>query len=146
MPDIIHRIGIQAPIKQVYEALTQPAGLAGWWTRQTKAEPKVGAILEFRFTGGGPDMKVEELIPNQRVKWNGVAGPDESVGTELTFDLKTEDGETIVLFGHRRWKEPGEFMAHCSCKWAYFLLSLKSLVEDGKGTPYPDDRAISHWG
>ena len=146
MADILHRVGIEAPPKEVYEALTRQAGLAGWWTRQTKAQPKVGAILQFRFTGGGPDMQVEELIPHQRVQWKCVAGPEEWLGTELTFDLKTEDGETVVLFGHRRWQEPGEFMAHCSCKWAYFLLSLKSLVEDGKGTPYPDDRAISHWG
>ena len=90
-------------------------------------------------------MEVKDLIPHKRVKWTCIAGPDEWIGTDLTFDLKREDGETVVFFGHRGWKEPGEFMAHCSCKWAYFMLSLKSLVEDGKGTPYPDDRAISKW-
>ncbi len=30
-------------------------------------------------------------------------------------------------------------MAHCSARWAYFLLSLKSLLETGKGTPFPED-------
>jgi hypothetical protein len=28
-------------------------------------------------------------------------------------------------------------MAHCSARWAYFLLSLKSYLETGKGTPFP---------
>ena len=43
------------------------------------------------------------------------------------------------------WKEAGEFMAHCSTKWAIFLMSLKSLVETGKGAPYPNDVQISNW-
>jgi hypothetical protein len=30
-------------------------------------------------------------------------------------------------------------MAHCSARWAYFLLSLKGYQETGKGTPFPDD-------
>jgi hypothetical protein len=34
-----------------------------------------------------------------------------------------------VLFKHQGWKEPVEFMHHCSTKWAVFLLSLKSLLE-----------------
>ena len=52
---------------------------------------------------------------------------------------------TILVFGHRNWKEPVEFMAHCSMKWAVFLLSLKALVETGKGKPAPDDLKIDNW-
>jgi uncharacterized protein YndB with AHSA1/START domain len=146
MADILHRVGVKAPKKKVYSALTQQSGLAGWWTKNTMAEPKVGAVLQFRFAGGGPDMQVKALSLNKRVKWKCVGGPAEWLGTELTFDLKKEGNQTIVLFSHRGWKKPTEFFRHCSCKWAYFLLSLKSLVEDGKGTPYPRDRAISSWG
>jgi hypothetical protein len=97
------------------------------------------------LTGGGPDIEVKELSPHKRVQWQCVAGPEEWVGTGLVFGLKTEAGETIVLFGHRGWKEPCEFLAHCSCKWAYFLLSPKSLGEEGQGTPCLDDCAISSW-
>jgi uncharacterized protein YndB with AHSA1/START domain len=146
MADILHRVGVKAPAKKVYTALTQQSGLAGWWTKNTTAEGKVGAILQFRFAGGGPDMKLKALSRNKRVKWECVGGPAEWLGTELTFDLKREGNLTIVLFSHRGWKKPTEFFRHCSCKWAYFLLSLKSLVEDGKGTPYPRDRSISNWG
>ena len=35
-------------------------------------------------------------------------------------------------------------MAHCSCKWAVFLLSLKDALETGKGRPFPDDIHIDH--
>jgi hypothetical protein len=36
-------------------------------------------------------------------------------------------------------------MHHCSTKWAIFLMSLKSLVEIGKGAPSPDDVKIDNW-
>jgi hypothetical protein len=58
----------------------------------------------------------------------------------------TQDGHyTIVLFGHKSWREAVEFTAHCSMKWATFLLSLKDLVETGKGKPAPNDIKIDNW-
>jgi hypothetical protein len=36
------------------------------------------------------------------------------------------------------WKEPVEFMHHCSTKWATFLLSLRDMVEKSKGRPLPN--------
>ena len=36
-------------------------------------------------------------------------------------------------------------MHHCSTKWAIFLMSLKALVETGKGQPNPADVKIDNW-
>jgi hypothetical protein len=49
------------------------------------------------------------------------------------------------MFGHRKWREEVEFMAHCSPKWATFLVSLRDFVETGKGQPAPNDLKISNW-
>jgi len=38
-----------------------------------------------------------------------------------------------------------EFMHHCSTKWGVFLLSLKSLLETGKGSPHPNDLKLDSW-
>jgi hypothetical protein len=35
-------------------------------------------------------------------------------------------------------------LPHCSTKWAVFMLSLKELLEKGKGHPAPDDIEINH--
>ncbi|MDX6258562.1 MAG: hypothetical protein QOH84_250, partial [Kribbellaceae bacterium] len=51
----------------------------------------------------------------------------------------------IIHFKHEGWKEPVEFMSHCSTKWAIFLMSLKSLLESGQGSPDPTDVSISNW-
>ncbi len=140
MPDILHRVGIKSSPDRVYEALTEEKGLAGWWTKDVKASPAVGAVDQFQFGDlGFNHMKVVELVPGERVARQCVDGSKEWIGTELTFDLKQENGATVLLFAQRGWKEQVEFMHFCSTKWATFLLSLKSLCETGAGSPYPDD-------
>ena len=47
-----------------------------------------------------------------------------------------------MLFKHADWKQPVEFMHHCSTKWATFPLSLKSLREAGSGALYRGDVEI----
>jgi hypothetical protein len=94
---------------------------------------------------GGFDIKVLALEPGKRVLWQVMEGPAEWIGTKISFDLKQEDEFSVILFKHQGWKEPVEFMYHCSTKWAIFLMSLKSLVETGKGMPSPGDVQISNW-
>jgi len=150
MFDILHRVGIKASSDKVYAALATPEGVAGWWTTDTTGDSKAGGMIKFRFTDHGRelgvfDMKILELRPNESVAWQVVNGPKEWVGTNIRFALKQEDDFTVILFKHEGWKEPVEFMYHCSTKWATFLLSLKALGETGKGRPAPDDVKISNW-
>ncbi len=151
MADILHRIGIKAPVAQVYRALTTLDGLAGWWTEEVRGDTGVGGRIEFRFhttTGellGEMVMAVQELSENEVVRWRCVSGPAEWVGTDITFELSQQDNQTIVLFGHRNWREAVEATYHCSMKWATFLLSLRDYVETGVGKPSPRDLKIDNW-
>jgi uncharacterized protein YndB with AHSA1/START domain len=137
MPDILHRVGIEAPAGRVFEALTTLEGLRGWWS-EAKGTPGRGGTVDFGFCR----MEVLEAAPGERVRWRCVGGPPEWVGTEVVFDLARRDGQTFVLFKHAGWREPVEFMHHCSTKWAVFLLSLRDLVERGQGNPAPRDVKI----
>jgi Activator of Hsp90 ATPase homolog 1-like protein len=144
--DILHKVGIKSSsLSEVYWALTTLEGLAGWWTNTTQGETQVGGVIRFRFGAGGIDMKVLELFPARRVLWQVVEGPVEWIGTKVSFDLRQEGEWTLVLFKHEGWKEPVEFMHHCSTKWGVFLLSLKSLLETGKGAPAPNDIKLDSW-
>jgi hypothetical protein len=146
MADILHKAGIKSSSPgDAYKALTTLEGLSGWWTENTQGETKPGGVLQFRFGAGGIDMKVLELDPARRVLWQVVDGPAEWIGTNVSFDLRQEADWTIVLFKHQGWKEPVEFMHHCSTKWGVFLLSLKSLLETGKGRPAPNDIKLDSW-
>jgi uncharacterized protein YndB with AHSA1/START domain len=151
MADIVHRVGIKAPLAKVYAALSTVDGLAGWWTTATTGTSKVGGVIAFRFhteTGaeiGGFDMEVLELVSNEKVRWRVKDGPAEWIGTEIEFLLRRQDDYTVVLFAHRGWREEVEFMAHCSTKWATFLVSLRDLAETGQGRPAPRDLRIGDW-
>lgn len=151
MPDIIHRIGIKSSAANVYKAISTINGLANWWTEDTEGEEQVGGKITFTFrteTGdikGQMVMEVQELNPEKNVRWRCVEGPEEWMGTDITFDLSQQDGQIIIIFSHRNWPEAIEFMAHCSTKWAVFLLSLREYVETGKGKPSPRDLKIDNW-
>ena len=147
MVDILHKVGIRlSSPDEVYGALTSLAGLAGWWTVDTRGRSDVvGGIIEFRFPAGGFDMSVVALEPGRRVLWRVIEGPEEWIGTRISFDIRQEEDWTIVLFKHLDWREPVDFMHHCSTKWAVFLLSLKSLLETGAGTPAPDEIKLDAW-
>ncbi len=90
-------------------------------------------------------MEVKELIPAKEVRWRCVEGPDEWIGTDITYELSQQDDQVIIIFGHRNCREAIEFTAHCSMKWAVFLLSLRDYVETGKGKPSPHDLKIDNW-
>lgn len=151
MPDIIHRVGIKATIQQVYTTLSTIEGVAGWWTENTTGTSEVGETIIVRFhtlTGeeiGSMQIEVKALDANKKVQWHFKDGPKEWIGTDVTFELHEEDDYTIVLFAHTNWAEEVEFKAHCSMKWAIFMLSLKQLVETGKGKPSPHDIKIDNW-
>ena len=145
MPEIIHRVGIACPPNEIFKALTTDHGLSQWWTNDTTGAGDIGSIIKFRFDGAGPDFEVIELQADALVRWEHSGKmPAAWMGTEISFRLTSENDQTYVLFSHSKWKEASEFMAHCSTKWAVFLLSLKDYIETGKGTPFPDDIHIDH--
>jgi len=146
MVDILHKVGIEtSAVNEVYAALTTLEGLSGWWTGDTQGDTAVSGVLEFRFDVGSIDMKVVELRPAHIVRWQVVDGPPEWIGTTVSFELRQDGDYVVVLFRHEGWKEPVEFMHHCSTKWGVFMMSLKSLVETGKGAPAPRDVKIDNW-
>lgn len=143
MFDIKHRVGIQGSAADIYALLTTDQGLNQWWTQDTQGAGGVGSIIEFRFGGGGPDFEVIELIPDRLVRWRHSGEmPSGWAGSEILFQLEPQEKQTVVLFSHYNWPVSDDFLAHCSTKWAVFMLSLKSCIETGSGKPFPNDVQI----
>jgi uncharacterized protein YndB with AHSA1/START domain len=151
MFDIVHRIGLKAKPEKVFAALSTIDGLAGWWTDDTEGDAHLGGKIAFSFWSiskvlvGRMVMQVEAETAPSEIRWLCTEGPDDWVGTSITFRLSEQDGQTIVVFGHRNWQAASEAMAHCSMKWAVFLLSLRQYMETGVGRPSPGDLKIDNW-
>jgi uncharacterized protein YndB with AHSA1/START domain len=137
MADILHELTIATTPEQVYKAVTEQNGLASWWTKRTTAQPKEGTTAEFGFYGGQFTMKfqVTKLEPAKKVNWTVLQSGPDWAGTHITWDLTPDDKGTKVLFGHRDWTKTDGSFASVNYNWGYFLTSLKSYLETGKGTP-----------
>ncbi len=140
MAEIRHRVGIQGRARDIYRLLTTDAGLSQWWTTDTCGAGDIGSVIYFRFGNDGPRFEVIELLTDRLVRWRHHGEmPDAWMGTEILFELESQDKQTIVNFSHNNWRQANEFLAHCSTKWGVFMMSLKSSIETGRGQPYPDN-------
>jgi uncharacterized protein YndB with AHSA1/START domain len=138
VPDIVHQIHIAAPPADVYRALSEEDGLKAWWTADVEIDPDLGGMAEFGFDGRSTvfRMRVEELQPDEFVRWHCLGGHPEWEHTEITFDVSDEDGKTVLYFAHRGWESTDGILATCSYQWAVYLQSLKAFCETGTGTPH----------
>jgi uncharacterized protein YndB with AHSA1/START domain len=134
--DIVHSVDIEATPERLYDAITTQLGLAGWWTPQVKAEPKVGALNEFHFVDTTLKFRVDRLEPDHHVSWSSVQVPSDWEGTQVTFDI-TPEGNTVNLrFSHIGFASTGGSFGVTSYSWAQYLRSIKLLLETGEGEPF----------
>ena len=148
MPDILHRISIDAPREDVRNLVTTTEGIARWWTgRPLEGDSAVGSRFSVYF--GDPDqpsavMQMQSDGPDE-VVWRVVEGPDSWINTMITFAIRpSSDGGTTLLFSHAGWAEASEFMSGCSTNWGSYLTSLKTGAEGAGFHPYPEGE-ISRW-
>jgi uncharacterized protein YndB with AHSA1/START domain len=137
MAAIKHLFHINASKEKVFEAISTIKGLSGWWTVRTSGSDALGGILQFQFGEmEGPQMKVIELKPNEKVSWECVKSPFNWDGNIFTFSLDENDGKTRVRFSHDGWTEQDDFYAGCSFSWGRYMESLRQLCQTGKGEAF----------
>jgi uncharacterized protein YndB with AHSA1/START domain len=149
MPDILHRITIDAPQKEVHDLIATTDGVARWWTgRPLDGESAVGGRFSVYFGDAENAAAVMEVVTDtpDEVAWLVVEGPGEWIDTVITFALRSDGaGKTTLLFRHSDWRAASEFMSGCSTNWGAYLTSLKSGVEGNAFGAYPAGE-ISRWG
>jgi EmrB/QacA subfamily drug resistance transporter len=148
LPNILHRVTIDAPPERVSQLVSTKAGIQEWWTGQPVAgEEKLGGKLSVYFSDPANAAAVFEIVERrpERVVWRCVAGPEDWIDTRITFAPNPRpDGGTTLLFSHEGWQRENEFMNGCSTNWAAYLMSLKSGAEGDGFNAYPGGE-ISRW-
>jgi uncharacterized protein YndB with AHSA1/START domain len=137
MADILHQLFIRATPTSIYHALTDPKGLANWWTRFVNGEPMVNSIVQFTFDHGNTiiRMKIVKLIMNRSVVWHCISGYPEWEDTQISFDLEVARDGTLLHFAHRGWRRTSGYYPKYNFEWAKYLVSLRNYLEKGKGFP-----------
>lgn len=137
MPAIIKELTIAATPQSVFNALTQQDEIARWWADEARVKPEVGSLGEFRFRppAGTLQFEVAELDRGKKVSWISRQGPPQWKGTKVTWQLEAVYNETKLVFTHDGFAQVDGAYEQTRRNWEYFLNSLKSYLETGKGTP-----------
>lgn len=148
MPDILHRISIDAPTERVHDLIATTDGIARWWTgRPVDGSAEFGGRFGVYFGDADKPAAVMQVVADtpDEITWRVSEGPGAWLGTLISFTLRRhgEDGTTL-LFTHAGWPEASEFMSGCSTNWGAYLTSLKTGAESGRFAAFPQGE-ISRW-
>lgn len=137
MSAIVTERTIAATPQSVFNALTKPDEIARRWSDEARVKPEVGSLGEFRFRhpAGVLQFEVAELEQDEKVSWISRQGSPYWAGTSVTWQLTSVQNGTNVLFTHDGFAQAEEVYEQTRGNWEYFLDSLKSYLETGKGTP-----------
>ncbi len=122
---IKQRYLINAPVEDVWEALTNPAIIDKWGGGPSKFEKRVGG--KFSFWGGDIWGKNIEIIDKRKLVQEWFGG-DWSKPSIVTFKIRGAGGKTEVQLQHMDVPESEEFDFADGWK-RYFLGEIKKLLE-----------------
>ena len=135
MATIAHLVRIHATPEEIYRCVATTSGIAEWFTEAQSPDYCEGGTLELRFSDEPVSFDVTKLIEPSQIVWHCTTKENSWFNTDIAFEFVSEGDGTIVRFDHLGWTEITDRFRDCSMSWAYFLESLRSLVEEGCGTP-----------
>jgi uncharacterized protein YndB with AHSA1/START domain len=130
----------ESPADAVFNALTTPSSLTGWWMDASGSGIEGGA-LTFRWGAEGAlVMRVDAARRAEFVEWTTLASEpvNDWVGTTVRFEISpTDTGGTRLEFRHIGLTPQLECFDMCRQGWDHYLPSLVGYVDRGQGNPRP---------
>lgn len=137
MADVLQELPINAPRRQVFEAVSTPAGLDTWWAEHSSGTPAIGAEYSLGF---GPEYqwraRVTRLVQDAEFELELTVADADWTGTRVGFTLSDANGKTWLAFKHTGWPESNQhYRISCHC-WAMYLRVLRRSLEHAETVPY----------
>ena len=142
--DIQTKIKVQAPVDKVFKACSSQNGIQGWWCQNSSVAENLSGISKLTFNKQGTlvnmEFRTDALENGKRVMWTCTNNDNPSwIGTSLNFNFETEGEITLINFSHSGFDTNSandEMQKTISDTWVFFMNSLKSFCEKGKGQPW----------
>jgi uncharacterized protein YndB with AHSA1/START domain len=131
--DIVHETIIHVPPDKVYQALTEQGRIASWYAEDTQAEPRIGAVAEFRFNRGTIRVEITQLETDRKVVWKVLQGLPGWAGMtgDITWLLTPYGNGTMINYIHQGWPTMDGPYPSTNFMSGRYVARLKSYVETG---------------
>jgi uncharacterized protein YndB with AHSA1/START domain len=130
MAQIRHQIVIETSAKKVFPLVSTARGFIQWWAADVAEK---GGATELGFFKRNTLYRLQRMriAEPREVEWKCTSG-NEWEGTLLVFDLKEDNGKTVLRFTHADWKAETDYFVSCTTTWGELMFRLKAAAE-GKG-------------
>ena len=137
MARILFELEIDAPARQVADALTTRQGIAGWWTDDVTLPDGVGATMTLGFPVAPVPFRLRvDQADERRVAWRSVGDfPPHWAGTEVIWTLTPTKEATTVRFAHDGWASDDGPFGTSALTWGRLMDTLKQFAETGAAAP-----------
>ncbi len=126
-----------APPEKVFGALTEPDKLIGWFLVKAKVDLRRGGKIEFVWEGGHKmASKVKRVVPNKEVSfvWLDDLTKGKKAKTLAEFKVVRKGKGSLLKLAHSGFGESKawiELYGAIQSGWAYYLMNLKSVLQNG---------------
>lgn len=135
---------VKTNANSAFKALTMH--IDKWWTEDfTGLSDQLNDEFTVRFGTTFKTMKIQELIPNEKVAWVCIntlidipelQNNTEWKDTKIVWELQNDSETTKITLTHFGLTPEVACYEICEKGWESFLESLTNFLETGKGTPY----------
>lgn len=154
MDDVQWKLELNAPPRDVYEAIASADGPKHWWTAHAEVDAREGGRAHFPFDDAGfhATFEIAKLEPARLVEWqcvdskhsesSGWSDLTEWAGTTVRFEIEPTETGCRLTFTHVGLTPRLECHDVCRSSWRKYLdESLRGYVEKGEGTPFRNKSA-----
>jgi uncharacterized protein YndB with AHSA1/START domain len=127
MAQIRHQIVIDARPEKVFPLVATGTGFKEWWAADVT---KSLTTVELGFFKRATVYRLEltRVSGPREVEWRCLNGK-EWEGTRIVFDLKEDNGKTVLRFTHADWKAETDYFVSCTTTWGELMFRLKAAAE-----------------
>ena len=130
---IDHLLHINAPISEVFNAITKADNLSQWYT--TDIEDNADQTLTMKW--GEMFLKIKcTIIENKKITWDFLESSMPITSMYMTYELSENEGETRVKLTFGDFLEKSDFYANQNFSTAKYLESLRQFCQTGKGEAF----------
>jgi len=130
--------------RKAFRALTEPARLTRWFVDQATLSPRKGGRYEFSWEDGPVHRgRILEFAREDHVTLSWQWPGQEALGvTKLRLSVEPKKQGTVIKLVHSGFQRGGpwvELYEGAIQGWMYFLMNLKSVLENGHDLRSPYD-------